>query len=935
MVHAPQMCPDEETLAAVVEGTASEGIRTNVLTHLGECRECMLAVGHVMSGGVAQGALEDVTRGLSLWADRYTLRTLIGLGASAAVYRAYDERLQRDVALKVFRSQALNVRAEREAQSLAKLRHPHVVAVYDGGHDHGLSYLTMHLVAGQNLRQWLAQSPSLHERLRVLHEAAQGLMAAHQEGVVHRDFKPENVLIQHDGVAYVADFGLARPEKHAMGQPESTQGRLTLGSVGTPAYMPPEQHLGAANPKVDVFSFAVTAVEVLTGHRPEHDEGVWKPIAWAAVPRPVRAALQHALVLDARHREASLLPLMRALQRARRARRTRPLGLAAVTLTCAAVGTWATMWPQPSAFVQRYCGHDAAMDIDAWAPASLGVRTFNEPPSPIWNEIWDDDAQSLLAAAWNETFTRYRTRVGEVEAARKQACITPTERAQTCVTTHLWAIERVREGLENREFRTQLAGWAWPSPQSCMREDSNPQLLATTVLPRAADLDAIWDQAVAVWAAIDRDVVLAEAATILRRCDELSTATRDGALSTGCAFIAAKVARGKPEADAAVATARTLAMKWDLWTVLAEVENLAAAAAIENEADISVFRPRVELAKLAYHRATTQGMDDPDLDYRLHYIEALGEAYRGSVDIAQTALSRSKEIAKKHARDLSLDFMDIEALLHERRGRPDLAGTLYAQAVEQGPPDLASETLVSWSDALFSAGDANAQTMATRALQLSESDDFYAQGMHATATSAFCRAVVGRADAQACLRRLNAEETDIHAQQTDGVLAPLWFVRGELHLWLNQLHAANVWLTRAMAVGREGKHAEVFHQAATLLAWVHVLEGHADRAAEALPPNPPIDAYGTIRYALVRAELALLRCDARTAQAIAEKTLQRLETMRLDPGLAGHAHSVLARTLPRDAAAVHRQQALVRWRPFRWQMMATRLIRGGLPECGK
>jgi len=154
----------------------------------------------------------------------------------------------------------------REAQAMARLSDPHVVAVYDVGLHEGTVYLVMEYIDGPTLSEWLrAEKRSTAEILRVFGDAARGLWAAHQKGLVHRDFKPENVLVTRDGRAKVTDFGLAReteswlllrlPDDVAAAEPYAP----TRGLVGTPAYMAPELFEGErATPQSDQFAFAVS-----------------------------------------------------------------------------------------------------------------------------------------------------------------------------------------------------------------------------------------------------------------------------------------------------------------------------------------------------------------------------------------------------------------------------------------------------------------------------------------------------------------------------------------------------------------------------------------------------------------------------------------------------------------------------------------------------
>ncbi|MCH9680691.1 MAG: serine/threonine-protein kinase, partial [Deltaproteobacteria bacterium] len=221
---------------------------------------------------------------------RYAIGEPLGAGGMGVVYRARDPRLERDVAVKVIRSDAASserarARFVREARAMARVTHPNVVEVYDVGVADGCPYLVMELVEGTTLAGWLAGGRRSESEIlgRVL-AAARGLIAAHDAGLIHRDFKPSNVLIGDDGRVLVSDFGLARSGGELEAGPptlsdpsdpavEPTSDAITeTGMVlGSPVYMAPEQHLDRGVPidaGVDQYAFAVTLYEALTGKRP-------------------------------------------------------------------------------------------------------------------------------------------------------------------------------------------------------------------------------------------------------------------------------------------------------------------------------------------------------------------------------------------------------------------------------------------------------------------------------------------------------------------------------------------------------------------------------------------------------------------------------------------------------------------------------------------
>ena len=187
----------------------------------------------------------------------------------ATIYRAHDDQLDRDVAVKLLRPEYgrdpdFGSRFRQEAQSAASLNHPNIVAVYDYGQDPAGPFIVMELVDGEDLASIVRRTGALPPRqaARIAAEAARALQAAHQRGIVHRDVKPSNILIDRDGRVKVADFGIAR----AVAEAQMTLPGTTLGSVH---YFSPEQARGEpATPSSDIYSLGIVLFELLTGHRP-------------------------------------------------------------------------------------------------------------------------------------------------------------------------------------------------------------------------------------------------------------------------------------------------------------------------------------------------------------------------------------------------------------------------------------------------------------------------------------------------------------------------------------------------------------------------------------------------------------------------------------------------------------------------------------------
>jgi tetratricopeptide (TPR) repeat protein len=237
---------------------------------------------------------------------RYIVLGTVGTGAMGIVLAAYDPHLDRKVALKLLHNQdATPERLQREAQTLARLDHPNVVSVHDVGLHDGRVFVALDFVQGKNLRQWMdevAEPRFWREVVTVFSAAARGLAAAHAAGLVHRDFKPENIMLGN-GRVRVMDFGLARVDtetspddglaevrtntgRHARLDPLTQSGAMP----GTPAYMSPEQFRGqVADAQSDQFSFCVALYEALYGERPFADRS-WEELRDAVTQGQLRAA---------------------------------------------------------------------------------------------------------------------------------------------------------------------------------------------------------------------------------------------------------------------------------------------------------------------------------------------------------------------------------------------------------------------------------------------------------------------------------------------------------------------------------------------------------------------------------------------------------------------------------------------------------------------
>jgi serine/threonine protein kinase len=290
--------------------------------------------------------------------DRYIIERLVGRGGMGEVWRAMDPKLDRRVALKLLspassfdpRWDKARERMLREARSAAALNHPNVVAVFDVGEVDDTPYIAMELVEGVTLREYIGDaSVSLRRRAEWTIEIARALAAAHQSNIVHRDVKPENVMVRYDGTLKVLDFGIARRARvDALGLSERAASVVTNDGelVGTLPYMAPEQFDGSgADARADQFAWGILAIELLTGGHPWPSKG--SPVAildaicrQAAplvesspeLPPALPSAIARAVSKSSRDRFESMDALLDAIEGSKRmAALRRPPALATAT----------------------------------------------------------------------------------------------------------------------------------------------------------------------------------------------------------------------------------------------------------------------------------------------------------------------------------------------------------------------------------------------------------------------------------------------------------------------------------------------------------------------------------------------------------------------------------------------------------------------------
>ncbi len=487
----------DDDVRALTSETLSPESKAAALAHLSGCRLCRERVhpqadpDHtpVVVSLPFTMSVEVLKRGSVL--GRYVVLDVLGAGGMGEVYAAIDPELDRRVALKLVKglddsgSTAggnSQTRLLREAQAMAKLSHPNVVSVYDVGVVSGRVFLAMELVRGHTLTQWLATSPrGWQQVVQVFKEAGQGVAAAHGTGIVHRDFKLDNVLVGDDGRVRVSDFGLARasleaepsgasPSSGSLLSVEMTRAAMVLG---TPAYMAPEQWEGrAGDTQSDQFSFCVALYRALYGQPPfASSEGltleqavkggqVTSPPPKSRVPAWLHRIVLRGLSVTPTKRFASMEALLAELSNdPSRARSTRLawLGFAAALL-CVIAGT--------SAFLSRnnrQCLGGEAKLAGIWdEPRRTAIETaFQKTGLPYASDAWKGVARAL--DVYSREWVAARTEACEATWIRKEQTDSALSLRMHCLNERLDELRSLTDVLINADAASVRAAPKAPS----------------------------------------------------------------------------------------------------------------------------------------------------------------------------------------------------------------------------------------------------------------------------------------------------------------------------------------------------------------------------------------------------------------------------------------------------------------------------------------
>lgn len=605
---------------------------------------------------------------------RFVIKRRLGAGAMGTVYEAHDPDLNRKVALKIVREsgQADSLRLLREAQALAQLQHPNVVVIHDVGVTEDGVFIAMELVDGENLREHFARGAlSWKLALALYIQAGRGLEAAHGKSIVHRDFKPANVLLDREGRVRVTDFGLARvvtdegaddgvvddrgrsrarpsaanavtattsqsadlaaprnAEAELLGAPLTHEGAL----LGTPRYMAPEQHARrAATARSDQYSFCVCLWEAVFGEHPfphGHEPSTLPLGSQRKVPRWLVRALERGLAFDPGRRHPTMAALLDALERAPRIRRRAwTVGAVAVALAvfgAASLSLGARSLPDP-------CNSIAS--LRPWnAETRMATRAaFVATAVPFAAQVHDKIASRLddYAARWhamrveNCRVTRIERTQSEELFERRNLCLDRREDEVGALIAAMRVIpsDRVEKAIDAMENLGDL--------HACSDSDA---LFRSAPLPQ----DSVRAERVRE---LEREIADVEAQNSIGRPEDRSAKVEE-------LFAKARELEYRPALVRALDLKVDLAWDSDRWKELVDLTHeqlVVAEAAGDDRARFRAYTMLLEVngARLQrYDDATQAGRlaeallhrfgDEPELSAKLRCAQCMAEWYRGN-----------------------------------------------------------------------------------------------------------------------------------------------------------------------------------------------------------------------------------------------------------------------------------------------------------------
>ena len=692
-----------------------------------------LSLAHTVGGGLAlSGRVEEIGHGQRV--GRYVVLGALGAGGMGVVYAAYDPQLDRKVALKLLHSGALAPRTEgtealdgharllREAQAMARLRHPNVVAVHDVGQVGDRVFIAMEFVEGSTLKSWLrAQPRTRKEVLAVFIQAGRGLQAAHDGGLVHRDFKPENVLVSAAGQAQVLDFGLAKSTEEAGEPGRASAGEAALdrslnslsseltqqGAVlGTPAYMSPEQHLGLpTDARTDQFSFCVALYEALYGMPPFPADSlaslamavVGGKVAeapresHARVPAWLRRILLRGLLVDPNQRYRTIADLLDELARDPSSQRRRWLaavaGLGFVALGAAGYGQYLASTSQQCADVDRSLAgvwDDRARETVHAAFAAAGDSVFVE-------DTWQRTAAIL--DRYTEAWVQAQTGVCTATHVEHTQTVELLHLQSACLARRLSEVEAVTKVLANADAAVVENAVSTAAGLHDLFTCTDEQALRSGVVPpqdmqTQATVDEIrvrLDSAQALKRAgqYAKGLQAAREATAQARQIEYPPVLAEALVTTGGLLIEEGEAReaevATEEAISAAAAGKHAAAAADAWVQLIELVGVELA---QGERALGM--------RLAAETAIVWAGNDAQVTARFqatmgNVLHSHGR-YVESIDHLSRALAlyeQQTDDGEAHARDLAIaETLALLGTVHHSKGEFEAADGYLRRALE-------------------------------------------------------------------------------------------------------------------------------------------------------------------------------------------------------------------------------------------------------------
>ena len=612
---------------------------------------------------------------------RYLVIDILGRGGMGEVFAAFDPELDRKIALKRVRIEPRTLddrrtRLLREAQAMAKIRHPNVLAVFDVGEIDDEVFIAMELVDGETLRAWMQREHELPAIVDAFVQAARGLEAAHALGLVHRDFKPDNAMVDRTGRVQVLDFGLVASTQPTtmLGSADAADSR-THSFVGTPAYMSPEQYAGdRTDARSDQFALCVALFEAIHGTRPFTGDTigalassvtsgiVTEPTKHRAVPRWLDRAMRRGLAVDAAARWPSVTELREALERGlATTRRGRKRWLAAAGI--GVLGSFAAI-----RFAPDHSCDDATRPVDdLWndeVRSAIG-SAFAAAPGPLGAATWQSIATRLdaRADAWRDGYA-------EVCAAARDGAPLEVERAdrrRVCLHEQTHALDSALEVLAIADgdviaHAPQMVE-ALPNPTACSGE---------LPIAAASSLDAPTREQVRRTAALAESLLLANKAALAKeRIEERlgvpaiaadpAAAAKLGVLAAGAMRTLGDMQGAAAELDAAYLQARATDSRELM--LMAAMEYVAQYAALREPEPARqwIERARVEARALGDERALAvlEGREAQAFAHAGEYVEAIAKA--------NAALAHFDELGLGDAQQ-AIDVIANRGTFHFSRG---------------------------------------------------------------------------------------------------------------------------------------------------------------------------------------------------------------------------------------------------------------------------